>query len=132
MKNNNIISQSEIASKIYIIRGKKVMLDMDLAVLYEVETKILKRAVKRHINRFPEDFMFELTKDEFNYLRCQFGTANWEKVRFNPVRLIYYYMELHIRINHPDDINLIDSLFLFSNFFYNHIFKMLFYFFIFR
>ena len=63
-----------IANMIYVIRGQKVMLDSDLAVLYGVETKQLKRAVKRNINRFPMDFLFELTKQEYNSLRCQFGT----------------------------------------------------------
>ncbi len=58
-----------IQQKIYEIRGQKVMLDFDLAVLYEVETKVFKQAVKRNINRFPPDFMFELTKEEFNSLR---------------------------------------------------------------
>ncbi len=55
----------KITSKIYLIRGQKVMLDRDLAELYGVETKALKQAVKRNIVRFPEDFMFELTKNEF-------------------------------------------------------------------
>ena len=72
----DIITQSEIASKIFIIRGKKVMLDEDLAVLYEVETKNLKRAVKRHIDRFPIDFMFQLTNNDINSLRCQIGTSS--------------------------------------------------------
>ena len=58
-----------ITSKIYLIRGQKVMLDRDLAELYGVETKALKQAVKRNIVRFPEDFMFELTKHEFDNLR---------------------------------------------------------------
>jgi len=63
-----------IASKIYLIRRSKVMLDRDLAELYNVETKQLKRAVRRNINRFPEDFMFQLTKEEYRSLRSQFGT----------------------------------------------------------
>lgn len=63
-----------IETKIYLIRGKKVMLDRDLAVLYEVDIKVLKRAVKRNIERFPDDFAFELTKSEYDkFLRCQFG-----------------------------------------------------------
>lgn len=65
---------------IYIIRGQKVMLDSDLAELYGVDTKGLKRAVRRHLNRFPEDFMFELTKEEFENWRYQFGTSNREKM----------------------------------------------------
>ncbi len=63
-----------ISSKICLIRGIKVMLDRDVAELYGVETKQLKRAVRRNINRFPEDFMFQLTKEEYQLLRSQFGT----------------------------------------------------------
>lgn len=63
-----------IKTKIYEIRGQRVMLDSDLAELYQVETKYLKRAVKSNIDRFPEDFMFELTKEEQNSLRCNFCT----------------------------------------------------------
>jgi len=65
-----------IKSKNYEIRGVKVMLDFDLAEIYCVETKNLKRAVKRNIERFPEDFMFELTQNEIQASRCQFGTLN--------------------------------------------------------
>lgn len=65
---------------IYLIRGHKVMLDSDLASLYGVETKALKRAVKRNINRFPEDFMFEMSKEELDDWRRQFGTSNKEKM----------------------------------------------------
>lgn len=63
-----------IQSKIYEIRGMRVMLDHDLAEMYKVETKNLKRSVRRNIDRFPSDFMFELTKDEYDFLRCNFGT----------------------------------------------------------
>ena len=66
-----------IASKIYLIRGIKVMLDRDLAELYSVETKRLKEQVRRNIVRFPEDFMFELTKEEIKNLRSQFATSSW-------------------------------------------------------
>ena len=65
-----------IQQKIYIIRGEQVMLDHDLAELYGMETKRLKEAVKRNINRFPADFMFQLTKEEFESLRSQFATSN--------------------------------------------------------
>jgi len=65
-----------IAEKIYLIRGMKVMLDRDLAGLYGVETKRLKEQVRRNIERFPEDFMFELTKEELNDWRSQFATSN--------------------------------------------------------
>lgn len=66
----------KIQTKIYKIRGLKVMLDFDLAELYETETKYLKRAVKANIKRFPPDFMFELTKLEYDTLRCNFSTSN--------------------------------------------------------
>ena len=72
-----LISYEEIANRIYMIRGKKVMFDNDLAMLYGVETKNLKRAVKRNIKRFPEDFMFVLTNEEFKNLRFNFGTSSY-------------------------------------------------------
>ena len=69
---------AQIQNMIYEIRGQKVMLDRDLAVLYEVEVKRLNEAVKRNITRFPEDFMFQLTNDEWNSLRSQFATSKDE------------------------------------------------------
>lgn len=69
-----IISQDYIERKIFLLRGKKVIFDFNLAELYEVETKQLKRAVKRNMSRFPRDFMIELTREEYSSLRCQFGT----------------------------------------------------------
>ena len=66
-----------ITSKIYLIRDKKVMLDEDLAELYDVETRRLNEQVKRNIDRFPEDFMFQLTKEEFDILIFQIGTSKW-------------------------------------------------------
>ena len=66
-----IIPTENIAQKIYIIRDHKVMLDSDLAFLYGVDTRTLNQAVKRNKDRFPEDFMFQLTQDEFNNLRSQ-------------------------------------------------------------
>lgn len=65
-----------IQSRIYEIRGERVMLDFDLATLYEVETKVLNQAVKRNIQRFPEDFMFQLTNEEWGNLRLQIETSN--------------------------------------------------------
>jgi hypothetical protein len=87
MSENNmiVIPEEVIMSKIYLIRGQKVMLDSDLAELYDVETKQLKRAVRRNINRFPEDFMFELSDNEFSNLRSQFGTSNWGGIRYAPM-----------------------------------------------
>jgi hypothetical protein len=75
-----IIPIENIVNKIYIFRGVKVMLDRDLAELYGVETAQLKRQVKRNISRFPEDFMFELTKEEFESWRCQFGISNSDRI----------------------------------------------------
>jgi len=66
-----------ITSKIYLVRDKKVMLDEDLAELYGVETRRLNEQVKRNIGRFPEDFMFQLTKEEFDILIFQIGASNW-------------------------------------------------------
>jgi len=65
-----------IQSKIYELRRLRVMIDFDLAELYETETKYLKRAVKNNLKRFPSDFMFELSKEEFESLRCNFSTSN--------------------------------------------------------
>lgn len=64
-----------IQNKIYEIRGQKIMLDFDLAEMYEIETKRLKEAVKRNASRFPNDFMFTLTQKEFQGLRSQFATS---------------------------------------------------------
>lgn len=71
-----LVPVERIASKIYLIRNVKVMLDRDLAELYGVETKRLKEQVRRNIERFPEDFMFELTREELNNWRSQFATSN--------------------------------------------------------
>ncbi len=72
---SDLIPIERIESKILLIRGKKVLLDRDLAELYEVPTKQLKRAVKRNIKRFPEDLMFVLSKEELEDWRSQFGTS---------------------------------------------------------
>jgi len=73
----DIVAQEVIQRKIFEIRGQKVMLDKDLAVIYGVLTGNLNKAVKRNIKRFPKDFMFQLTKDEFNNLIFQNGTSSW-------------------------------------------------------
>lgn len=81
MANKSVMIPDElIMNKIYLIRDKKVMLDRYLAELYGVETKRLKEAVRRNIDRFPEDFMFELTKEEFSNWRTQFATSNSDKM----------------------------------------------------
>ena len=81
----NLILIENITSKIFMIRGLKVMIDRDLAELYGVETKQLKRAVRRNIDRFPTDFMFELINDEIENLRCQIGTSSWGGSRYVPM-----------------------------------------------
>lgn len=83
-KKNDIMVMNNIESMIYVVRDSQIMLDRDLAMLYEVETKYLKRQVKRNIERFPEDFMFQLTKEEMSILRCQFGTSRWGGERYLP------------------------------------------------
>ncbi len=74
MSQELIITEEFILGKILLIRNKKVMIDVDLSKLYGVETKQLKRQVRRNLDRFPEDFMFELTRSEYDILRNQFGT----------------------------------------------------------
>jgi len=83
---SDLVPAEVIANKIFLIRGQKVMLDRDLAQLYGVETKYLKRQVRRNIERFPEDFMFELSEEEFLNWRSHFGTSNSDKMglRYNP------------------------------------------------
>ena len=73
---NELLAQSEISSHIVTLRGKQVMLDRDLAELYQVETKVLNQAVKRNIERFPDDFMFQVEQKEFENLRSQFVTSS--------------------------------------------------------
>ena len=73
-----------VTEKIVPIRGKRVILDFDIAELYGVETKQLKRAVRRNIDRFPADFMFELSKKELDNLRSHFGTSSWGGLRYRP------------------------------------------------
>ncbi len=74
----------KIQNSIYTVRGRQVMLDRDLAALYGVETKQLKRQVRRHLSRFPTDFMIELTAEEWAHLRCQIDTSSWGGVRYAP------------------------------------------------
>lgn len=83
---NELVITSTIASKIFTIRDQKVMIDRDLAELYEVSVKTLNQAVKRNIKRFPDDFMFQLNHEEWDNLRSQIVTANSNigKVRYLP------------------------------------------------
>jgi len=73
-----------IQNKIFELRGQKVMLDFHLAEMYEVETKVLNQSVKRNIKRFPEDFMFQLTNNEYDNLRSQIVTSSWGGTRTLP------------------------------------------------
>jgi hypothetical protein len=75
MSKTNLVPVERIARAILLLRGQRVLLDTDLAMLYGVETKALNRAVKRNLARFPPDFMFQLTQSEADALRCQFGTS---------------------------------------------------------
>lgn len=89
MENEILLSEELISNKIYFIRNQKVMLDRDLAALYGIETKRLKEQVKRNISRFPEDFMFELTKSEFENWRSQFATSNSDKMGLRYLPMVF-------------------------------------------
>lgn len=80
----SLIPDDVVLNKIYFIRNQKVMLDRDLAVLYGVETKRLNEQVKRNLSRFPEDFMFQLSKIEFQNLKSLFATSSWGGIRKLP------------------------------------------------
>ncbi len=88
MEKKSLIPVERIEQAILLIRSQKVMLDADLAALYEVQTKQLVRAVKRNVSRFPIDFMFQLTEAEFENLRCQIGTSSqWGDAGTRPTHL---------------------------------------------
>jgi phage regulator Rha-like protein len=91
-----------IQQKIYEIREYKVMLDFDLADLYDIETKRLKEAVKRNMKRFPPDFMFQLTKAEFHSLRSQFATSNRGGTRYMPFAFTEHGVTMLASILHSD------------------------------
>jgi hypothetical protein len=85
-KENSLVVPDEVVmNKIYVIRNQKVMLDKDLAELYQVETKVLNQQVKRNFKRFPDDFMFQLTQSEFENLKSQFVTSSWGGKRKLPL-----------------------------------------------
>ena len=91
-KNNQqyAIPETLVTSKIYIVRNKKIMLDRDLAELYEVETRVLNQAVNRNIERFPEEFMFQLTNEEFEILKSQIVISSWGGTRKMPFAFTEY------------------------------------------
>jgi ORF6N domain len=80
-KTNNLIPKERIEHQIYFLRGEKVMLSTDLAYLYQVAPRVLVQAVKRNIDRFPEDFMFQLKSNEFKILKSQIVTSSWGGIR---------------------------------------------------
>ena len=84
------IPETQVTSKIYIVRNKKIMLDRDLAELYEVETRVLNQAVSRNIERFPEEFMFQLTLEAFEILKSQIVTSSWGGTRKMPFAFTEY------------------------------------------
>jgi len=86
---SNLIPIERIENKIYLIRGQKVMLDFDLAKLYGVLNKRLNEQVKRNIDRFPEDFMFQLTKNETENLKSQFATSSMPAAKLNELERKY-------------------------------------------
>lgn len=83
------VAEESIINKIYIIRGRKIMFDRDLAELYGVETKVLNQAVRRNSIRFPDDFMFQLTNNELNNWKSQFVTSNKEKMGLRKLPLAF-------------------------------------------
>ena len=92
MTENLHLQPTDIQSKIYNVRGQRVMIDRDLAEMYGVETRRLNEQVKRNTKRFPEDFMFQLTKEEFENLKSQFATSRWGGTR----KLPYVFTELGV------------------------------------
>ncbi len=94
----DLIPAKRIEGMILQLRGQKVMLDLDLAALYGVETKALKRVVKRNITRFPDDFMFVLDNKELTDLRCQIGTSSsWGGLRYPPMAFTEQGVAIRLR-----------------------------------
>lgn len=83
-KEQELIIQERITKAIYLIRNQKVMMDSELAEMYGVDTRVLNQSVKRNMERFPEDFMFQLTKDEWEHLKSQNVTSSWGGRRTPP------------------------------------------------
>jgi len=107
-KNALMVAEEIIMSKIYLIRGQKVMLDADLAVLYGVNTGNLNKAVQRNIRRFPNDFMFQLTKQEFGNLIFQFGTSSWGGTRKLPYAFTEQGVAMLSSVLHSDSAILVN------------------------
>jgi hypothetical protein len=88
-KNEIVVAEEIIISKIYKIREKKVMIDRDLAELYGVDTRVLNQAVKRNLKRFPDDFMFQMTKEELENWKSQIVTSNVEKMGIRKLPFVF-------------------------------------------
>jgi ORF6N domain len=104
------IPEETIINKIYVIRGQKVMIDRDLAELYGVGTKVLKQAVKRNIERFPKDFMFEMTDDEFRYNGIASCSVLFYRARSNKIAGYFRPQTSALRPQPSDKILLFRSL----------------------
>ena len=90
MSKKTKVNEALVLSKIHLLRGQKVILDEDLAIMYGVETKRLNEQVKRNPGRFPKDFMFQLTTKEFEILKSQFATSSWGGRRQRPYAFTEY------------------------------------------
>lgn len=89
MIDESLLSEETISNKIYFIRNQKVMFDRDLAILYGIETRVLKQAVRRNLSRFPKDFMFELNKSEFENWRSQIVISNSDKMGLRHLPILF-------------------------------------------
>lgn len=100
MKQSSLIPVERIEKAIDLIRGEKVMLDRDLAALYETTTKVVKQAVRRNIDRFPDDFMFVLNPTEFQTWRSQFVTSNADRIglRYSPMAFTEHGILMTVRV----------------------------------
>ena len=109
MGGNDLIKTEEIQSRIHTIRGVQVMLDEDLALLYGVKTNVLNLAVKRNSERFPEEFMIQITDDEFNRLRSQIVTSNQIVLDVKKYNEQYPAIEIKVFNNSHDRFIIIDN-----------------------
>jgi hypothetical protein len=93
MDDQSLLTEETISDKIYFIRNQKVMLDSNLAMLYGVETKRVNEQVKRNLSRFPEDFMFQLTENEYDSLRSQIATLKKLENHDKNIELVFSYLD---------------------------------------
>lgn len=117
-KNLAIVENREIQNMIYTFRGRQVMIDRDLAYLYNVETKVLNQVVKRNLNRFPEHFRFQLTEEEYENLRSQFVTSSEDNTHGDRRYMPYVFTEQGIAM-------FLDMFILFRNTYFINIVKLI-------